>query len=426
MRTKASTVGFTLSAMLAGLAGCMKTSATYCANHDDPEHCPTPDAPGGGACTIDDNCGAPTPACNTADHTCVECVLDSACTVATKPVCSAIHTCGACHDNVDCETSMACMPDGSCAPIDDVAYVSSSGTGNACTKSAPCDKVSEALLTTKPVIKIEGTVDETVTITDRTTKVTLLGEPGARLFRGSGTVLTIAGTSNVVVYRLTIGGTSATPTIGISMAPGTVGSLDVQRTTVTNNSQGGIRVEDGRIEISRSTVLSNLGGGVIVRSGALGYVIRNNFIIDNGKGSNTGQTSAGGVLLESLTGGKFEYNTVAFNGSNGTWRPGVQCAGTNSAVGNIVVANTDGINGAQDTNQVGGACEIGNTYAKALATALGFKSLGATPDLHLTAGSPMTVRDIAGDCSMFVTVDVDDQQRPFNVQCDLGADEYMP
>ncbi len=413
-------------AALAALGGCMKTSAKYCATHEDPEHCSPPDGPGGGACNTSDDCDAPTPACDTVNNTCVECVLDTACTVSTRPVCSDSHTCGACRDNVDCTDSMTCMPDGSCAAMDQVAYVASNGTGNECTRAVPCDKVAEALATNRAVIHLEGSLDENVTISDRTTKVTLVGEPGARMFRGSGTVLTVSGTSNVAVYRLTVGGTSSTPTVGISMAPGTAGSLDLQRVTVTNNGQGGIRVEDGRISISRSTVISNLGGGVIVRSGALGYTIRNNFILDNGKGSNTGQTSAGGVLLESLAPGAFEYNTVAFNGSNGTARPGLQCAGTNSAVGNIIVANADGINGTQDFNQAGGTCDLGNTYAKASATPVGFQSLGATPDLHLTASSPATVRDVAGDCSMFVTVDVDDQQRPFNVQCDLGADEFMP
>ncbi|CAN5922822.1 hypothetical protein BH11MYX3_BH11MYX3_30360 [soil metagenome] len=412
--------------LVAVLGGCMKTSAKYCATHDDPEHCPAADAPGGGACTISDDCDSPTPECDTANHVCVECVTDSACTVATRPVCTSMHTCGACHENVDCADSMACMPDGSCAAMNDVAYVSATGGGSACTRTAPCDKVSRALMTGKSIIRIEGAIDESVTIDDRASLVTVIGEPGARLFRGSGTVMTVSGTSNVRVYRLTIGGPSATPTVGISMAPGSVGSLDVQRSTVTNHGMGGIRVEDGRISISQSTVLSNLGGGVIVRSGSLGYTIRNNFIIDNGKGSNTGQTSAGGVLLETLSAGTFEYNTVAFNGSNGTARPGLQCAGTSSAIGNIIVANADGINGTQDFNQAGGTCDLGNTYAKASATVLGFKSLGATPDLHLTAGSPMTVRDIAGDCSMFVSVDVDDQHRPYNVQCDLGADEYMP
>lgn len=408
------------------LGGCMKTSAKYCATHDDPEHCPAPDGPSGGACNVNDDCNAPTPACDIARHTCVECVTSSACTVPTEPVCRATQTCGACHDNVDCTESMACMPDGSCASSDTVAYVSSSGNGSACTKVAPCDKVAKALGTNLPIIKIEDPIDENVTINDRMSKVTLIGEPGARLSRSSGTVLMVSGTSNVVVYRLTIGGMSAAPTVGVSMATGSAGTLHLQQVTVTNNSQGGIRVEDGRFLLSRSTVLSNLGGGVIVRSGALDYTIRNNFIIDNGKGSNTGQTSAGGVLLESMATGKFEYNTVAFNGSNGTARPGLQCAGTSSAVGNIIVANADGINGTQDSNQAGGTCDLGNSYAKALATPLAFRSIGATPDFHLTASSPTTVRDVAGDCSMFVATDVDGQPRPYNVQCDLGADEFMP
>ena len=166
---------------------------------------------------------------------------------------------------------------------------------------------------------------------------------------------------------------------------------------------------------------------MIVRSGTLTYAFHNNVITNNGRSSGGTPTSAGGVLLESASGGKFDYNTVAFNGSSGASKPGIQCGGTNSAVGNLVVQNSDFASGTSDGNQVGGTCDFGNSYRGMSATGLGFKVPTATPpDLHLTDATPASVRDFEADCSMYVTTDLDGQPRPYNLACDLGADEYVP
>ena len=48
-----------------------------------------------------------------------------------------------------------------------------------------------------------------------------------------------------------------------------------------------------------------------------------------------------------------------------------------------------------------------------------------TLNFHLTAASTGTVRDVLG-LTTCPGNDIDGEARPFNVLCDLGADEYKP
>lgn len=417
------------------LSGCMKTSEKYCEMHDDPAHCPMPDAAVGNACDDSTDCAAPTPVCDTAgSKICVQCVASTDCTtVVTAPVCTTMtHTCGGCRAHSEC-LSDACMPDGSCAQMGDVAYVDTvTGTAGGCSRTNPCSKVSQGIATLKKVIKLTGANDESVAIDDRASGVTILGGPGAQLLRNNGLILDVKGTSNVTVVDVIIGPNMNFYTTGVSLAAASTGSIELRRVRVQNNNSGGVRIQDGALRMFDSTVYGNLGGGVSVSPTALTYVLRNNFLIGNGKstGVNPNASQAGGALLEPNVGGTFEYNTVALNASSGIKAPGVQCDGTsNMAANNIVVGNADGMNGAQNTNQVNGgaSCAFGNSVRLANGTPLMFLAPAGDPaDFHLTATSPTTVRDAAGDCSAAVPTDFDGQRRPYNGMCDLGADEYQP
>jgi hypothetical protein len=425
------------SIALCGLlaSGCMKTSEKYCAMHEDPVHCPAPDAPVGNTCEASTDCAAPTPVCDTAgSKTCVACLTNADCTTqATAPVCSAMHTCGGCRVHTDCP-SEACMPDGSCAAMSDVAYVDTvtGSGGGVCARSNPCGKVSQGVASLKSVIKLTGANDEGVRIDDRTATVTLLGGTKAQLLRNNGLILDVQGSTNLVVVDVIIGSDTDTFTTGVSLAAASTGSIELRRVRVQHNSSGGVRVQDGTVRIFDSTIYANLGGGVSVGPTALGYVIRNNFIVGNGKSNGVapGPSLTGGALLEPEAGGTFEYNTVALNSSSGSRRPGVQCEGpNNAAANNIVVGNSDALNGTNDTNQINTtmACAFGNTYKAGSGVPLMFVSYaGDPPDFHLTAASPATVLDAAGDCAATVPTDFDREARPYNGACDLGADEYHP
>lgn len=426
-----------LTASIVGLlaGGCTKTSEKYCAMHpDDRENCPGRDASIGGSCTTRDDCEAPTPACDTTISTCVECLTSSDCTAATAPLCRPTHTCGGCEFHSDCP-SLACMPDGSCAAESDVAYVEApnGAGGGVCTRTNPCGRVSQGVASLKKVIKLTGKNDENVTIKDRATLLTLLGDSTAQLVAAGGAVLDLQGTTRLTVVGVTIGADTATSTAGVVFALTSSGQVELRRVRVQNHNSGGVRILDGGLRMFDSTVYGNLGGGVSISPTALVYTLRNNFIVNNGKpnGASPPPSQFGGVLLEADVGGTFEFNTVAINSSSGSRRPGVHCEGpSNRAGNNIVVSNFEATSGMTDGTQVnnnGTACPFGNTVKLGDGTPLMFLSpAGDPPNFHLTAETPTNVRDAAGDCSATVPTDIDGQGRPFNSACDLGADEYRP
>lgn len=422
---------------LALSAGCMKTSATYCAKHgaDDPENCPV-DAPGGMTCTSSNDCaGNPeTLVCNTGSGICVECNATSSQAVAcqdNEPVCGDNDTCRECRTHDEC-ASGACLPDGSCGTAGNVAYVD--GTlgiviGSECTQTAPCAMVSDALGVTprRPYIKITGAVNENVAISNR--DVTFIAAPGARIQKGSGTLLAVTGTSNVSVFDLQIGDIAPSTVVGVELGSGATGSVTLHRVRVVNNSRGAVIARGGDLSIQRSTISDNLGGGVAVHAGARNFNLRNNFILFNGRDSGSSETPYGGVLIEvNSISGAVEFNTIAYNESNGVQhRAGFSCFGVlNQASGNLVYGNHEGLMAPTESSQYGGTCQFGNTF-KAAAGDLGFKSPNtAAFDPHLTVDSPPSIRDVAGDCTVITTNDIDGEPRAFGAGCDLGADEFVP
>ena len=69
-----------------------------------------------------------------------------------------------------------------------------------------------------------------------------------------------------------------------------------------------------------------------------------------------------------------------------------------------------------------GTCTSESNF-EGLASDVKFVRAMALPiDLHLTADTPATVKDVLAACD--VTTDIDGQARPQGGGCDLGADEY--
>ena len=408
------------------VVGCTKQSAKYCATHDDPRCGPATDAPI--TCTDNNACAmlVATPFCDVPNMTCVECRDSNDCR-ASAPVCGSDKACHACTQHSECPSD-ACLPDGTCGTSEAVAYVAAGGSPGACTLAAPCDKVADALLTARPFIKITGDHDEAVSIATGT--VTLLAAADARLHTSSGVILEVRTGARVSVHDLTLGSTAPTNVTCVSMPAGTTGSLDMHRVKIEHCSAttGAINVAAGTFTLDQSTIIENLGGGLAIAPGAL-FTIRNNFIVENGKGFGSGQSTIGGALIigSDSVANQFEYNTVANNGTSGTlYRGGATCTGSMvSAIGNIFYGNAEA-NTSTDTTQRGGTCMFGNSFAKALVAGnLGF-DLTTTPGDYHIGPTAADVLDVAGDCTASTRTDIDGEDRPFGTQCDLGADEYHP
>jgi hypothetical protein len=257
--------------LLGGLAptvflGCGGDHPNHCEQSPTSSDCPAPDSPP--SCAVDEDC--PGQVCDIPSRTCVQCTTSSAaaCTEAT-PVCDADdHTCRACAAHSECPSN-ACLPDGTCAAEDQVAYVAASGTGTACRKTAPCARLADAVETLLPVVKIDATGaandDAPVSIDNRT--IVIVSDPGATLDRdGDGTILALR-SSDVRIEDLHITGQSGSSydgAISLQTLNGEAPRLQLERVAIDHNSGSGIQISggDAAVTITDSHITFNLGSGI--------------------------------------------------------------------------------------------------------------------------------------------------------------------
>nr|MBA3821928.1 right-handed parallel beta-helix repeat-containing protein [Deltaproteobacteria bacterium] len=307
-------------------AGCKERNPNYCA--DEPDNLCTD-----GGTDTPESCSASDPCiygeCKLPEGVCVEC-LDSSHCEGAAPVCNTeTNACRKCTAHADC-ASNACLPTGECGSDANVAYLApQAGTDNTtCTLASKCTVFSKAIDTGRPYIKLEGTYNDGIVIDN--TNVTILAEqsPRARFSRASGTIIEVKGSSTVTIYDAEIDG-GGNATIGVSIPAGaTPTTLTLDRVKVSSNDGGGILVASGTLSLVNSRISDNQGGGVAVSGPTTKYTIVNNFIIYNGKGTGSPVSQLGGVNLgPNLPTNKFEFNTVAFNASDGGDSGGAECNG---------------------------------------------------------------------------------------------------
>lgn len=450
----------------------------YCAGQPG-NMCADIDAPSGSGgsdaatpCTNDSTCSGATPACDTGTMTCVQCTpTDMAACVATTPICAADDACHACASHSQC-SSNACLPDGSCGDDTNVAYVDPAGSGAACTKALPCAQVAQALATSRPFIKLHGTVDESVAVASRS--VSFIADTGAILMRSSsGTVgpLTVSGTSNVQIFDLIIGPTSSTNS-GIVISGASTVSLT--RAKVENASNGGIIVQGGTLNVASSTFTNNTGAGGIYSPGATGVSITGSTFTSNSGGSaiimyggalavsnstfknniqggitislhatfvvvgnvffsnGTASNSDGGVAIDTDPNAinRLDFNTFAKNLAANPTGPAIQCTVTSFTARNNIMSNNtaSGVAG-----QTAGTCAHAYSISTPGTVPTGTGNMGVDPlfvdltggDLHLTATSPARgAADPASVLSGVAAADIDGDAR--TAPADIGADEFKP
>jgi Right handed beta helix region len=201
------------------------------------------------------------------------------------------------------------------------------------------------------------------------------------------------------------------------------GEIQITQSEVSSNTGVGINLIDGELTLSRSTIRANKAGGITVANNKK-FTIANNFIVGN--------TGNGGVDVGTPSAmSKFEFNTVVDNedanspGDAG----GVTCSGKPDLqlANNIIFRNTGGPPNPGGREQTFGDCGFTMSYVAA--------GTGPTDDIlkfdtaagrtyHLTANSPVTVRDVPLAVCTGIDFDGDARPLPAGGTCDYGTDEY--
>ena len=387
------------------------------------------------SCSLSDPCT--TGVCKEPPGVCVQCLVNTDCPTAT-PICNpTTNRCETCSKHADC-ASAVCLDNGTCSAKDPVLYVNSSTGANTgtCTFDAPCATVSFALAVTpmRSIVKIDGTITETSELTFNNRDIVIYGEttPQSIVRRTNGNeIVRIDGTSAVSIYGLQLSDATGNNGHAISILGGSTGAITLKRVRLANNGGLGLNaVGSGSLHLSQSNVFSNASGGINIENMHT-LDITSNFFTNNGSAAITTGSEKGGVRVTAnrMT-SKVEFNTIAFNQSNGIVnRGGFTCLAPNvSAAGNIVYRNgePDGVGGTKfdmtTQNSTANSCNYGNSFITFFdATHLGFKSpLVAPLDYHLGTTPSANVVNMGGACTIR---DVDNEQRPSGAGCELGADE---
>jgi Right handed beta helix region len=419
--------------LLSTATGCRQDNPWYC---EDRAYNNCVNKPGEFPCSEKADCTGQEvkPACSelseeTGTGICVQCTAaDSAACLGVTPICGADRTCRSCGKHTDC-ASAVCLADGSCAAETAVAYVAATGTGTACTKTAPCGTLAAAIAKAQAYVKVAASgaaiTDTQVTIVD-SKAVTILADEGAKVDRSNdgGAVLKVQGTADVKIFDLEITGASGGGGNGIDVDASGTPKLALTRVKLTGNQGLGLSAQGGAVTISQSTISGNVGGGISV-TGAT-FEITNNFIYRNGN-STTATVGGASIAPMASSASVFAFNTVADNQiqNSGALAGGVFCDTSGfAAANNVVVRNYVNNDPNRANANTSGICTFPTSTISVSLAGIAFVRPDDNPyDYHLGAGS--SAIDQATTPSA-VAVDADGDARPQGAQKDIGADEYKP
>lgn len=403
-------------------------------------------------------CGAPAdcpfsaPVCGETDHQCKACSDGSECgAFADRPYCEG-GACVGCRDGSDCEQAAApvCDPDqlvcrgcvsgsecasavcdwmgGACVDDTDVLYVSTDGTGDSCTREAPCGSVADALSVAGGgrnwILMAPGSYQETVDVNGGVIRI--VGD-GADL-RPAGidsAAVVVRGGADVRVTGLHIhdaDGNGDGPGDGVYCTnSGGASTVVLDRVLIDANDDQGVDANTCDLTVTRSTIADNRRGGLDLDS--VDFDITNNFIMTNGSGS----VVSAGVLIDKNppTRGRLEHNTIVANINPNGSPSGVQCVLVGTAIAfrnNIIYGNQGSATQIDGDNCAHTYSVIGPNAASGDGNIVTAPSFVSETNFHLADGSSGIDAADPSD----IAIDFDGDPRPGGASNDIGADEYNP
>lgn len=417
------------------------------------------------ACTASADCNdVLEPICDGAARACRGCDTSDECAArdAAAPLCAPSGACVECLDHSECSSMVCDRGAGTCVATADVIYVdrnTGSDTSDCGTAASPCYSILGGILEiagTRTWVRIAaGGYQQDISITGTVT-VNLVG-PGVELEPNTTNrpALSIQGGAVVLIdgLRLLDARESGSPSSCDGVYCSDAGTevtlrdaridrndgtgLDVRAgcravvldSRIENNGLIGINVDESHLDLRRSTVSKNDDGGV--RAAGSSFVIVNNFIVGNGTPGVAGSQLGGVSLIKSsavspwgLTGDVFAFNTVAGNSAGDSAQATSVYCFSPAAFG---VTNNIVAGGTGTAAKIGGNCAW--TYSNLEQNVAGdgnqfgmdpgFADPG-TGNYHISAGSPCVDK---GTDTPLVLDDVDGDRRPLGAGHDIGADE---
>lgn len=346
-------------------------------------------------------------------------------------------TCRVCAADVECGDTAICVEHvGQCVGDSNVLFVAPAGVNQgACTRAAPCATIDFTVglvaNNQKTIAIADGTYPQVQIKTFNANSLTISGpdrDPAGVAL--SGGFIVEAGSKNVLLEgatasnatgraidnrgTLTLSGVRVTGAVAGLVSSNNF-TLDIWDSAIVGNMNIGIDITQTRLELLRTTVMDNSGGGISVSNAAT--TIESSVIAQNG-----GLFAPfGGVRYQNL-GGKpqaFRFNTVASNVSSLN-ASAVACPTTLALESSIFSGDSSGT-----TPQLSPSCAPTYSLFSGVAPA-GTGNLSGDPayvapgDFHIGASS--AARGVA-DPAATTTRDIDNEVRPQGSGRDVGADE---
>ena len=287
--------------------------------------------------------------CNPDGGMCVECLTSDHCLAknVNAPICEA-QMCRACKTDDDCGADpKICLPDGHCAKDTEVIYVeynasvcpNVSATGKSANPYCTPNEAVSNLASTQNVIVIRGAANTQMSLATTGLKPVVIGRTSSS---GNGaSVPAIAATgiavsSDDVLIRDLLVNVGTTPTSKGIAATGASTTLTLSNVTVNLGTDGlGIQADNGAtLKMDHCIVTNNLQGGI--RLDSVQFDIKNTKVTNNGPGDDMGASWGGFRVTNVVTNGTKFLGDVTVQNNNAV---GISCSAAVISDGVFVSGN---------------------------------------------------------------------------------------